>query len=530
MNVPAAVMRALEAGDLPRAEALVRACLARMPRDSDALRLLAAIAILTGRLAEAERFLLDSAIDERAFIGACADLSSFLCRLGRADGAIMFLDRMIAADPKRLWPLSIKSGVLSSERRADETLEIDRQLVEREPGATVLWMNYANSLKVTGRIEEALEAYRRALELDPANGAAWWERANIRTIPLGEEHIRAMERALPGLRDPFAKVQMMFALGKAYGDLGKFDRSFAHYEQANALRGRLVPYDPRIIREGVRAHEDMPASAFETARREAGGQGEGVIFILGMPRSGSTLVEQILASHPDIEGLGERTELGEIATALLDPAGTHADLPHALAACSPETLEALGQRYLDLTRRHRKTQRPCFTDKMPANWRLVLLIHLALPRAKIIDVRRHPMACCLSVFSTYFNRSTSMPTSLAQLGQYYADYVRLMDWMDATCPGRMHRIRYEQLIERPETEIRRLLAGVDLDFEPGCLRFHENPRPIYTPSAQQVRSPINRRGLERWRDYEPWLSSLKDALGEAGELKTAPAPESFTHS
>src|SRR5690606_5045731 len=208
----------------------------------------------------------------------------------------------------------------SSEHRANETLEIDRQLVEREPGATVLWMNYANSLKVMGQIEEALEAYRRALELDPANGAAWWERANIRTIPLGEEHIRAMEQALPNLRDPFAKVQMMFALGKAYGDQRMFDRSFAHYEQANALRGKLVPYDPRIIREGVRTHEDMPTSAIETGRREAGGQGEGVISILGMPRSGSTPVGQILASHPVVEGLGERTELGEIAAPLLDGA------------------------------------------------------------------------------------------------------------------------------------------------------------------------------------------------------------------
>lgn len=517
MNVPAAIMRALETGDLAGAEALVRAGLARTPRDPEALRLLAVIAILTDRLANAERLLLDSAIDERTFISACADLSSFLCRLGRADDAIMFLDRMIAADPKRIWPLSIKSGVLSSERRADETMEIDRELVERAPGATVLWMNYANSLKVTGRIEEALEAYCRALELDPGNGAAWWERANIRTIPLSDEHIRAMERALPGLRDPFAKVQMMFALGKAYGDQGMFDRSFAHYEQANALRGRLVAYNPRMIRQGVHAHEDMPASVLDTRGRKAGGLGDGVIFILGMPRSGSTLVEQILASHPDVEGLGERTELGDIAAALLDADDAYAALPHALAACSPENLKVLGQRYLDLTQRHRKTKRPYFTDKMPANWRFVLFIHLALPRAKIIDVRRHPMACCLSVFSTYFNRSTSMPTSLAQLGQYYADYVRLMDWMDATCPGLVYRIYHEQLIERPETEIRRLLAGLDLDFEPGCLRFHENPRAIYTPSAQQVRSPISRRGLVRWRNYEPWLSSLKDALGDAAQ-------------
>jgi hypothetical protein len=230
-----------------------------------------------------------------------------------------------------------------------------------------------------------------------------------------------------------------------------------------------------------------------------------------MPRSGSTLVEQILSSHPMVEGAGELSQLGEI----VDRIGT--PWPQALPELGADALRALGQDYLAATRRFRRTDRPFFTDKMPSNWRYVGLIQLILPNAKIVDVRRHPLACGFSCFATYFSRDTAFPTSLDDLARYYRGYARMMDHLDAVLPGRIHRVQYERLVEDLEGETRRLLAYLDLPFHEACLRFHENPRAVHTPSAQQVRRPINRDGLGRWRDYEPWLAPLKDELGSSAD-------------
>lgn len=505
-------MRFLEAGDLSRAEALVRAHLARAPHNSDALRLLSAIAAATGHFAEAERLLRQTAAGRRELIGAYTDQSSLLCRIGRADDAITLLDRMIVADPESIWPLSIKSGVLSAERRTGEVLKIHRELVERAPNATVLWMNYANSLSAVGQTDEAIAAYRRSLQLDPANGAAWWGLANLRTILLDDDDVEAMERILPQIGDPFQKIQIQFALGKACGDQGRFEQSFGYYRQANALRGTVVPYDPQAIRETVLAHEEILTPSVFAERRGYGHESDEAIFIIGMPRSGSTLVEQILASHPMVEGAGELFELQEIAAALPgnDPSGK--SLPNVLFRLMPNDRKVLGQRYLDATRRHRRSGLRYFTDKMPANWRFAPLIHLILPNAKIVDVRREPLSCCVSTFLTYFNRESRLPTDLYDLGCYYNDYRRMMDYMDTVLPARVHRVHYEKLVESPEAEVRRLLDYLGLDFDPCCLRFYENPRAVHTPSAQQVRTPINRSGLDRWRNYEPWLSPLAMSL------------------
>ncbi|KAF1716061.1 hypothetical protein CSC74_12925 [Pseudoxanthomonas yeongjuensis] len=506
-----AAVRALQSNEPAKAEALVRSRLAEAPSDVDALRLLAMIAIRAGHAADAER-LLRSAIAYRPdFILGHADLSSLLCRLGRADEALALLDREIARHSTDLWPLSIKSGVLAAERRIEESLPVHEALVARAPESSVLWMNYGHALKTIGRTEQAVAAFRRSLQLDPANGAAWWGLANLRTIPLDADDIRTMEQALPSADDPFREVQIRFALGRAFGDLGRFEQSFDHYRQANAIRGALVPYDPRTTRELALAHEEALTPSFFAERQGRGHPADDPIFIVGIPRSGSTLVEQILASHPLVEGCGELFELQDIAAAITGN-GREKSLSEAMARLAPNELQALGQRYLDATRRHRSSGRRHFTDKMPANWRFAALILLILPNARIVDVRRNPLSCCLSAFSTYFNRESSLPANLHDLAGYYNDYSRMMAHVDATLPGRVYRLRYERLVEEPETEIRRLLDHLQLDFDESCLRFHENRRPVHTPSAQQVRLPINRSGLDRWRNYEPWLSPLIEGL------------------
>ena len=506
-----AAVSALQSDELEKAEALVRSHLAECPDDVDALRLLAMIAIRAGHAADAERLLRSAVAHRPDFILGHADLSSLLCRMGRADEALALLDREIARHPTSLWPLSIKSGVLSAERRVEESLPVHEALVARAPESSVLWMNYGHALKTIGQTGQAVAAFRRALRLDPANGAAWWGLANLRTIPLGADDIRAMEQALPSADDPFREVQIRFALGRAFADLGRFEQSFDHYRQANLIRGALVPYDPRTIRDLAMSHEEALTPSFFAEHQGRGHPADDPIFIVGMPRSGSTLVEQILASHPLVEGCGELFELQDIADAITGNRSGES-LAEAMARLAPNELRALGQRYLEATRRHRSSDRRHFTDKMPANWRFATLVHLILPNARIVDVRRDPLSCCLSVFSTYFNRASSLPANLRDLAGYYNDYSRVMDHVDAVLPGRVHRLRYEQLVDRPETEIRRLLDHLQLDFAPSCLRFHENRRPVHTPSAQQVRLPINRAGLDRWRNYEPWLSPLIEGL------------------
>ena len=443
-----------------------------------------------------------------ASVQAHADLCAFLCSRARAAEALALLDDVVDRQPDKLWVLSLKAAVLDAEQRTEEALGVHEALTARASQAAVPWLNYGHALKTVGRVADAVAAYRRSLALDPACGVAWWALADLRTVPFGAGDIARIEEALAHARGDLDTVQLHFAMGKAQADLGQFEASFRHYELANDLRGRLVAYDAEATDALVREIEAVFTPDLLARSAERGGRTPVPIFIVGMPRSGSTLVEQILASHPLVEGLGELPELNEIATRLgsASPAGW----VKAIAALGVEELGELGESYLASMRRYRRTDRPFFTDKMPANWQYVGLIRLIMPEARIIDVRRHRFACCFSTFTTYFNRRTSMPANLFDLGRYYQAYVEAIDHFEGLLPGTLHRVRYEQIVEDIEGEARRLLVHLDLPFDPACLRFHENSRAIYTPSAQQVRGPITRDGLDRWRAYEPWLEPLKD--------------------
>lgn len=438
-------------------------------------------------------------------VQAHADLASLLTRLGRAAEAVELIETAHAVQPAAVWPLSLKAAVLEGDGRIGDALEAHRALLARAPRAALPWMNYGRALAAVGDQNGAVEAYRKSLELEPNQGLAWWGLANLRTVRLDARDVERMEQALPWTADGLNRTQLHYALGKALGDQTRFDASFQHYEAGNGLRDSFAAYDADLLAEEVRQARATYTPAFLAARRGQGCGAPDPIFIVGMPRSGSTLVEQILASHPAVEGLGELAELREVA------ASAEAEgLGEAAAA-------ALGQRYLAAAGRRRRTARPFFTDKMPANWRHLGLISLILPNARIIDVRREPMACCFSSFTTYFNRHTSFPATLADLARYYRDYVRVMDHFDEVAPGRIHHVRYERLVDDLEGETRRLLDHLGLPFAAECLRFHENPREVQTPSAQQVRRPINRDGLDRWRCYELWLAPLKQALEAPAE-------------
>jgi hypothetical protein len=375
-------------------------------------------------------------------------------------------------------------------------------------------------LKTIGRQAEGVAAYRRAIALKQTLGEAWWSLANLKTVRFDEADLRAMEVALQAkdLSDE-DRFHLDFALGKALHDMGRPDEAFAHYAVANALRLKSQPYQPEQIARSV--DRCIAAFAAEVFANEAGGSGApDPIFVVGMPRAGSTLVEQILASHSLVEGT---SELPDIPVLSRKPG----PYPKGILGASPDERRALGEEYLKRAGVQRRTDRPYFIDKLPNNWMFVPFIQLILPNAKIIDARRHPLGCCFSNFRQQFARGQDFTYDLADVGRYYADYVRLMAHVDAVLPGRVHRVIYERIVDDTESEVRRLLDYCGLEFEPKVLEFYNTERAVRTASSEQVRQPIYREATEEWRAYEPHLGPLKEALGPV--LDAYPdAPAAFT--
>ena len=515
---------ALVSGELAVAERLLRPHLKEKPTDVAAIRMMAELAARLGRLKDAENLLRRALELAPAFAPARSNLATILYRQGRPAEAIGVLDSLLGADPDNPAHQNLKAASLGRIGSYEEALGIYEQVLARFAGQPKIWMSYGHVLKTVGRRDEAITAYRRALAIAPALGEVWWSLANLKTVTLGPEDVAAMEGALGlenlGEEDRF---HLHFALGKALEDAGEAERAFGHYAEGNRLRRALVEHDADEVSQQVRRAEALFTHAFFAARAGQGCPAPDPIFILGMPRAGSTLIEQILASHPAVEGTMELPDIPAIAKRLSGRKlrGDPSLYPECLAELDSGALAALGEEYLERTRIQRKTDRPFFIDKMPNNWAHVGLIHLILPNARIVDARRHPLACCFSNFKQHFARGQAFAYDQAELGRYYADCVRLMAHFDRVLPGRVHRVVYERMVEEPEAEVRRLLDHLGLPFDPACLAFHENARPVRTASSEQVRRPINREGIDQWRPYEPWLGPLKEVLGPV--LESYPA-------
>jgi len=507
---------ALVEGRLAVAERLLRPHLKEKPTDIAAIRMMAELAGRLGRYGDSEALLRRALELAPGFTAARANLATVLYRQNRSAEAIEILDRLLDEEPANPSHQNLKAAALGRIGGYEEAAALYAALLDRQPRHAKVWMSYGHVLKTIGRRAEGIAAYRRAIGLAPALGEAWWSLANLKTVKLGEDDVAAMTAALesPGLSEDDL-FHLHFALGKALEDLGEPERAFAHYAEGNRLRRSVIAYDPKEMDDHVGRSIALFSPAFFAGRSGAGCPEPDPIFILGMPRSGSTLLEQILASHPDIEGTMELPDIPALARKvggrkLRSEAGTY---PERLADLSPGELRALGEEYLERTRIQRRTGRPFFIDKMPNNWAHVGFIHLILPNARIVDARRHPLACGFSNFKQHFARGQGFSYDLAELGRYYSGYVRLMAHFDSVLPGRVHRVIHERLVDEPEAEVRRLLDHLGLPFDPACLRFHENERAVRTASSEQVRRPINREGLDQWRAFEPWLGPLKDALG-----------------
>ena len=507
---------ALVAGRLAEAEQLLRDTLKARPDDVAALRMLAEIATRLGRYEDAEVLLTQCLELAPGFVPARHNLAVALYRQTRAAEAAAQIDRLLAADPANPSYRNLKAAALSQLGEYAQALAVYEPLLADYPAQPKGWMSYGHALKTVGRQPDAVAAYRKSLEQAPHLGEAWWSLANLKTFRFTEQDLEAMRSQLA--RQELAaedRFHLHFALGKALEDAGDYEASFAHYRDGNALRKESLDYDADETHAHVMRSKALFTRAFFAARQGFGDPAPDPIFILGLPRSGSTLVEQILSSHSQIEGTMELPDMPALAKRL--GGRTRKDqeslYPEALAALDAEACRALGAEYLQRTQGQRKLGRAYFIDKMPNNFAHVGMIQLILPNARIIDTRRHPLGGGFSAFKQHFARGQGFTYDLTDLGRYYADYVELMAHFDAVLPRRVHRVIYEQMIAEPEAQVRALLDYCGLPFEEACLRFYENDRAVRTASSEQVRRPIFTEGLDQWRHYEPWLDPLKAALG-----------------
>jgi tetratricopeptide (TPR) repeat protein len=507
---------AMLANDIPLAERLLKNHLKSAPTDVAAIRMLAEVAVRCGQDQAAEHLLTRCLELAPHFAAARYNHAVLLHRRNQAAEALAELERLLAVDPQNPGYRNLHAVVLSHVGEVERSCAIYDRLLREYPGNAKVWLSYGHVLKTAGRQQDCIAAYRQCIAREPKLGEAYWSLANLKTFRFTAEDLSTMRSQLDDATlGDVDRLNFHFALGKAHEDAGEPELAFEHYERGNALQRKRLPYDQPLNTARMRRLKTLFTPEFFAQRAGQGHESAAPIFILGMPRAGSTLVEQILASHSSVEGTSELPNIITLARELRARADD-ADLrgyAEVLANMDPTGLRELGERYLRGTQIYRKTDRPFFIDKMPNNFLHVGLIHSILPNARIIDARRHPLGCCFSNFKQLYARGQRFSYGLADMGGYYRDYVELMAHFDAVLPSRVHRVIYEQLVEDTETEVRRLLEYCGLPFEPGCLRFFENDRPVRTASSEQVRRPIYREGVDQWRQFDPWLTPLKDALG-----------------
>ena len=498
----------------------LRAHLRKVPTDIAALRILAEIGVQGRHFAPAELLLARALELAPGYTAARHNYAFVLMMQGKAVRALDHIERLIADHPRRPEFRTMRAHALSTTGEHEAAIAVFEGL-KRDFPQTVpsFFLGYGNALKYAGRRDDSVAAYRQAIAIAPTTGEAYWGLANLKNERFGPRDMAAMQGALAArglsVND---RVHFHYALGRALEQEGDYSESFIHYAQGAKLRRQESGYSAA----GWRGEMDRSRRFFDRAffeKRIGHGWGDGSpIFVVSLPRSGSTLIEQILASHSQVEGTQELPEIGNITRTIgrsftLGPGSVY---PERLGQMDKQEIASLGARYIANTRYYRKSQKPYFIDKMPANWAFVGLIRTILPQARIIDARRDPMAVCFSAFKQLFGNGADYSYDLHDLGMYYNDYVNMMAHIDDVQPGRIHRVNYESMVGDTEAEITRLLAFCGLDVEPACLRFWESKRAVSTPSAEQVRQPIYREGLDQWRHYQPWLGPLVEGLADKG--------------
>lgn len=500
-------------GRLEEAEKLYRRVLRDNPGNVDALRLLAQIALRAEHADDAEQMLQEAIRLAPDFLLAVLDLGQLYKEQDRYEEAIACFDRAIALEPAQAQAHFLRAGTLARASFTPEAAASYRRCLELRPRHAGAQLALGHVLKAIGDYDGAVAAYRECIAITPDSGETYWSLANLKTYRFDDATIEAMERhAESEGAETQSRVNFLFALAKACEDREDYARAFDHYRRGNEMQRAQVTYDPvqtEVVNDRIVG--TFSPDLFE-ALRGAGDPDPSPIFILGLPRSGSTLLEQVLASHSAVEGTAELPYVGRLATSLGRGGRGGAAYPEVVAGLRPERLAALGAEYLARSRMHRRSAAPRFVDKMPNNFPNAGLIALMLPNAKIIDARRHPLDACLSCWRQLFAKGQNFTYDLTEIGEYWLQYQRMMDHWASVLPGRLLTVQYEEVVRDFEPQVRRLLEFCGLPFEDACLRFYESERPVRTPSAEQVRQPIYDRSVGHFRHYEQWIGELIDVI------------------
>jgi tetratricopeptide (TPR) repeat protein len=518
-HLPPEIVRAgslFSDGELSAAENILRAFLLKADNHVEAMRLLARIEHQRDALDDAELLLetvLKLAPNYRAarldYVRVLIDRQKYL-------HAREEIDTLLKLEPGDSDYLSLYAAACAGLGEHERAIAVYRRLLGALPGSSELHVSLGHCLKAVGRQKEATDSYQAAAAR-PSFGDAWWSLANLKTYRFSQDEIACMRaEETASAAHPVDRYHLCFALGNALEDRNEYVESWQFYVRGNALKRAESRYHPDIAETNTRKQIEVCTAQFFAARASVGVPDPDPIFIVGLPRSGSTLIEQILASHSQVEGT---QELADVQRIVLGLQGHQSDLddpryPGVLAELAPEDFRRLGERYMTDTRAYRNGK-PFFIDKMPNNFRHIGLIHLMMPNARIIDVRREPMACCFSNLKQLFARGQEFTYSIEDIACYYRTYLDLMQHWDAVLPGRVLRIWYEDVVEDLEGNVQRILEFCGLEFEPACVEFYRTERSVRTASSEQVRRPIFREGLVQWRNYELWLGPLKDGLDDA---------------
>mgnify|MGYP001062695547 CR=1 FL=1 len=510
-----AAMNHMHEGRLTRAEELCRGFLVNNKHHVEGMRLLAQLAFRHGENDQAE-FILETLLEfAPQLLDIRLEYIEILKNRQKISEATEQSALLVAQEPENVHCLSVHATNLMQLGRYDEALEFFDQTLARVPDDPITLTSKAHALKTMGRDKEAIEAYRRAVQNRPDHGDGYYSLANLKTYEFQKSEMETMEAqmARPDLF-PADRIHISFALAKAYEDNGDYEAAFANLRAGNESKKRQVGYTADAMHAEMQRQMDICGHELFAKQSGKGCPAPDPIFIVGLPRAGSTLIEQILASHSQVDGTLELPNILSLSHRLRGRQQDNVNVayPQVLHDLTDAQLAQFGQEFIDETRMHRKDA-PFFTDKMPNNFRHIGLIHLILPNAKIIDARRNPMDCCFSGFKQLFAQGQEFTYGLTEIGRYYADYVRLMAHWDTVLPGKVLRVQHEDVLEDVDGQVRRILDYLGLPFEENCVRFHETKRAVRTASSEQVRRPINRDGVGRWRPFISHLKPLAAALG-----------------
>ncbi|MGB6486296.1 MAG: sulfotransferase, partial [Steroidobacteraceae bacterium] len=520
--LPAQVLSAhsdLAEGNIDRAESTIRAFLQQHGIHVEGMRVMALVAAKREVLEVAEELLAQVLRRAPEHVAARGEYVSVLIRLQRYADALPHAEQVLRAHPERRDYRLLYAETLAGLNRYGEVIDIHQSLLAGASDAAFHYLAMGHAHRGLGLVDLAIADYEQAIAARPAYGEAWWSLANLKVHRFTPERQRALRQALdaPGL-DENDRIGLHFAYAKSLEDERRFDESLQHYTQGNALKSRLAPYLPDVIDRIVAESKELFTAEFFTKRAGWGHTDSSPIFIVGLPRSGSTLVEQVLASHPAIDGTMELPQINHLIQAVCSAAGPGQGLrpyPSALAALDGNAIATLGRLYLEKTRLFR-TGRPHFTDKLGENFLHLGFIRLILPQARIIDVRRDPMACCFSNYKQLFPAG-NFSYDFKSLAHFYTRYISMTQHWDSALPGGVYRLHYEQLVRNFEPEVRRLLDYLELPFDGRCLTFHNSAHRAHTASSEQVRRPVNTDGVDQWRHFQQGLEPLRRHLRQEAQ-------------